>query len=177
MTLNPISNCRALPFLCLFTAALLSMSTLAGCSSSQMANLDPQVVPDEFELTLSQYTTEGKHTYFTLNPEGELAFAGGRAAVLRNASPVFTLTPAQRLEVWSLIINSDMLKTKNQLFKSPEETAYDVTIDAGKSFRSKSFHVTDEKIPPAVIQLHDRLFSWQADVRYKAPVPTADPKD
>lgn len=151
---------------------ICSLVLLTGCASNRFADLDPQTVPTGFNLTLSTYSTDGKRTYFKVAHDGELSFGGGRDALHGGAQPVLTLNSQQRQEIWALIVNSDMLNTPNQMFKSPEKVAYDATIDAGKSFNSRSFHVTDESIPPALIQLHDRLFQWQADVRYKAIAPT-----
>lgn len=148
---------------------LLVMST--GCSNARFASLDPQVVPSGFELTIGMYDTKGKHTYMTLDDQGELSFAGGRAAIMRQPYPVITLTPAQRQEVWSQIVTSKMLTTKNQMFKSPKNVAYDVEVDPGKSFNSRSFHVVDEAVPPAVIKLHDYLFEIQAAEQYKPQLP------
>lgn len=154
--------------------ALVFLLTFTGCSSAPLASLDPQVIQPGFKLTISSYNTQGKYTYFTLDPDGKLSFAGGRAAARRDAAPVTTLSDAQRHEIWSLVVTSGMLKTKSQLFKTPKEVAYDVEIDPGKSFGHKSFHVTDQSVPPAVIKLHDLLFSYQADVRYNAHLPAAD---
>lgn len=161
------------PFLGLFIVLL----SFAGCNNaSKYTSLDPQTVPQKFELTISAYFTTGKHTYMTLDRDGLLSYAGGKAALFREPKPIITLTPAQRQKVWSLIVTSNMLNTKNQLFKSPKEMAYDVEIDPGKSFTSKSFHITDQSIPPAVIQLHDMLFNLQADEQYKPQLPDPQKK-
>lgn len=153
------------------TIALFLLAMSAGCSSSRYTSLDPQVVPAGFEMTIGMYDTQGKHTYMVLDDKGELSFAGGKAAILRQPYYVLTLTAAQRQDVWSQIISSNMLTTKNQMFKSPNTVAYDVEIDPGKSFGSRSFHVVDAAVPPAVIKLHDQLFKLQGTEQYKPNLP------
>ena len=175
MTTTRIKHTSPVQLACLMLASCFILQSI-GCASSSYADLDPKVVPPGFELTLGTYSTDGKRTYFELAADGELSFAGGKAAVIRNAQPVLTLSLSEHLEVWALVVNNNLLSTKNQMFKSPKKVAYDISIDAGKSFRSRSFHVTDDNIPPAAIQLHDRMFGWQADVRYKETLPAEAPK-
>lgn len=180
MNLKPYHRCpkqyasgSVISYLGLFILLL----SIAGCNNaSKYASLDSQAMPKKFELTISSYFTAGKHTYMTLDQDGLLSYAGGKAAIFRETKPIITLTHAQRQKVWSLIVDSKMLNTKNQLFKSPKEVAYDVEIDLGKSFSSKSFHVTDQSIPPAVVQLHDMLFNLQADEQYKPQLPRSQKK-
>lgn len=152
------------------TILLPALAFFTGCASST-ANLSPQIVQPGFELSIAMYTTAGKHTYMTLDPDGQLSFAGGKDASLRQTKPITTLSDEQIAQVWQLVVSSDMIQTKNQLFKSPETIAFDVQIDPGQGYSSKSFHVVDDAIPASVHKLQDMLFEWQAAVNYRPMLP------
>lgn len=170
--LNPAARLRSIVRLPISLAiALFLLGMTSGCSNARYTSLDPQVVPARFELTIGMYDTQGKHTYMVVDDQGALSFAGGKAAITREPHYVLTLTPAQRQDIWSQIITSNMLATKNQMFKSPKKVAYDVEIDPGKSFNSRTFHVTDDAVPPSVVKLHDQLFELQAAVQYRPQLP------
>jgi hypothetical protein len=154
---------------------LLALPGLAGCRSASTVEYSASVVPEDFSLSIYRRLTDGRHTYLTLSPEGELSYGPGRAALSRVATPVLTLSPAQRQQVWALIVNHHLLQTPDQGYKTAHQVAYEVTIDTSKSLSPVSFHVVDESVPPALARLQDKLFKWQANVSYKAYLPATEP--
>lgn len=157
---------------CLF--ALIALFTLlTGCGTPKTSDFSADNVPEDFAVSVYRHLEGGKHTYLTLNPDGQLAFAGGRPAIMRQTTPVMTLTPQQRQEVWALILNNDLLGLKGQGFRAMENAAYEVEIKTGKGFNKKDFRLVDEHITQGVKDLHDKLFDLQADERYR-PMETRE---
>lgn len=159
-----------LPVLLALTALLL---VLPGCGTPKTSDFSADEVPENFAVSVYRHLEGGKHTYLTLSPTGELAFAGGRPAIMRQTTPVMTLTPQQRQEVWALILRNDLLGLKGQGFRSMEHAAYEVEIKTGKGFNKKDFRVVDEHVTQGVKDLHDKLFDLQADERYR-PMQTQE---
>jgi len=145
-----------------FVAALTAF--FAGCKAPPAESGSP--VPQGLSLTLRGDTVDGRHTYFELKSDGAFSYGGGRAGVLNNATPVSTLTAAQRQEIWNVITGYHLFEAKSFPFASSERVSFRVKLRRNGS--THEFRAIDDKVP-GVQELHDLLFKYQAAVRYKVP--------
>jgi len=166
--MRPFSLDTTPPLACRLLIGLLLAITLliTGCASHKSDAFSASQVPPGFGLKVYRHLEGSRHTYFILTPQGELRFAGGRPALMRIASPVMTLTPAQRQELWAIVIEHKLLDVKGQGFATGKQATYEVEISTGKTLGDKDFRVVDDRIPQGVKLLHDKLFDYQAQYRY-----------
>lgn len=143
---------------------LLLTLALTGCASAPKAASDGS---PSLALELFTRSTDFRYTWFTLDPAGQLSFAGGRDAGLREGKPVKTLSPQERDELWSIIRRHDLLHAKGAgLFKEGEKITYELNLKTGEG--NRELRAIDDQLP-GVAELHDALFRMQASVRYNLP--------
>lgn len=167
---------RMRPFF--MAAGLLLTLMLVGCSTGRSSAPDAASVPPDLSVKVYRHLEGSRHTYLVVNAKSELSFGGGRQAVLRTAAPVGPLTQAQMQEIWSIIVEHKLLDVKNQSsFSSGKHTTFDVQIKTDKGFSKKEFRVMDEQVPKGVRLLHDKLFEYQAQQRYRQVAPASTPHE
>jgi|GEM_PF-3556980 len=155
---------------------LLLSLMIAGCSAPRSSALSINDVPTDLSVKVYRHLEGSRHTYLVMSPKGQLSFGGGRQAVLKTAAPVGPLTPEQRQEIWNIIVEHKLLDVKNQsAFSTGKHTTYDVEIKTDKGFGKKEFRVMDNNVPTGVKLLHDKLFEFQAQQRYRNEAPAAVP--
>ncbi len=134
-----------------FALLLALLLGVAGCSSPKAQA--PAVTPDDptpvahpqpLELSLYATSTQGRHVYYVVGPDGVLSFGGGRNAHVRAADPIARLTNAQRNELWQVIDRYDLLEARGELFAKAQQVRYDVAIRAGGE--RHSFNTVDQNV-------------------------------
>lgn len=151
----------------LLLAAVLVCLSQVGCKSLSAVTPPPGVAA--IDLKLQCLTTDKRYTYFELKPDGSLAFAGGFDAINRNAGKVMTLSADQLKKVQSLIQDTNLLTArapKNQSRKASQTAHYELSLSVDG--KHNSLTVNDDNLP-AVVKLHDMLFTLQAAKRYNLP--------
>jgi hypothetical protein len=139
----------------------LAAAALAACAADRPGSDAPR-----FSLTLRAVSTDLRYTYFELDRKGNLAFGGGKNAVISSAKPVITLTDDQRREVWQIIAAGNLLDAPSKPFAKGERVTYDLSITREGMALGRNVHNIDDNVP-AIKQLHDYLFGIQAEKRYK----------
>ncbi len=147
--------------LCLATA-LLSF----GCTSSSK----PLGEDERVSLTLWSASDDRRFTYLEVSPLGELSFSGGQEAARREALPVLTLTSEQLARVRSILDTHGLYHLSSPGWDKKDKVRYELRLRrtglAGRTLR------TGDDRTPGVRDLHDYLFSLQAEKRYRVPLPS-----
>jgi ABC-type Zn uptake system ZnuABC Zn-binding protein ZnuA len=146
---------------------VLVMLFLGGCKT--LSTVTPPTGVAAITLKLQCLTTDKRYTYFELQPDGALSFAGGFNAINRNAQQVMILSPDQLKQVQQLIETTALLTAKapkNQDRKSSQTAHYELSLNVDG--KHNSIAVNDDNLP-ALGQLHEMLFTMQAQARYNLP--------
>lgn len=153
----------AIPF-CprLLCAILLACFSLSACSGPAIEASDTP--PETFALSLYTRTATQRLTYFEITRSGDLYYAGGRAALQREGELVTKITPQQKQEIWSILIQGKLHEAgAGPLFPEARDTNYDLAFNTG-GFDHIVRSVDNDL--PALKTLHDYLFKIQATLRY-----------
>lgn len=140
---------------------LSGLICLAGCALSGSA--DQSQDGCDLRIVLSAKSLDLRYTYFILEKDGQLLFGGGRDAAHRIAHPVTVLSPAQKDELRQIIDEHHLLADERIVRQDPQQIRYEAKI-AGGGLR-RSIRCVDDQVP-GVKALHDKLFQFQAQVRY-----------
>ncbi len=150
-------------------AWLMMMCSAVMCVSCAGPTIEATANPPAvFALTLFTRTTTQRLTYFELSRRSELRYAGGLAALRREGELVTTLTPQQKQELWTLLIDGGLHEAgAGPLFPEAKEVFYDLALNTG-GFDHIVRSVDDDH--PGLKKVHDYLFKLQAQIRYNHPI-------
>lgn len=152
-----ISMMRVFRLVCTVLAAGL----IGGCSGT--AHRDPTRLPEPFELHVAAQTTTGRHTAFTLEPDGRLLFAGGTDAMIKAFNEAGSLSEDQRLKLWATILSDNLLEASGSLFPPKfNQGRYRFEVRAGRY--SNRLTTADDQTP-GVVAVHDMLLQWHRQRR------------
>ncbi len=143
---------------------LLSIPLLgtAGCQASKAGSA--VMLPTPFAIEMTVKHADRRYKYYRLDRDGDLHFGGGVNARAGAAEHAGELDRDQRMALWDLVRRNDLLLTENAWFEDAEEVTYDVSIRAGG--KRHHFRAVDDRAP-GLKELDDRLFEYQADLRYE----------
>ena len=137
----------------------LAVPMLVGCAT---APVDSDV---SLRLSLRARTTDRRSSYFELSGDGQLAFAGGRHAMIGSARPVTTLTVDQLQQVRDIVAHHRLFEARRHPTGQPKRVTYELALRT-KGHRRRIRCVDDDV--PGVESLHQLLFQIQADARYRS---------
>ncbi len=141
-------------------ASLLLLAPL-GCAKPGVDASSP--MPQSFALEMYRRGPNQQHTYFVLKPNGDLSFAGGRAAVGRTDRRVGRLKDEQRQQLWDIVRSQGVTTAPDRAFVKPKAYLYNVTIE-GDGW-SRSFQSVDNDCP-GLESLHTALMKLHAERAY-----------
>lgn len=170
--LAPPKESSMKPTRCFQVLSIIALALVTGCTGTRTSDdktsapvrLNETARPEHLSVKVHSASRDGRYTYMELTAKGELRYSGGRDAAQWNAKPVTTLTDAQIDAVWAIISRHNLTKAPDKMFGKAERITYQVSISTGGL--SKNFRCMDDKVT-GVKELHDLLFEYQADVRYK----------
>lgn len=154
---------RLIRFAILSAFAVIGLSLL-GCGASRA--IDAATPPEHLTLQLRMAGKDNKYTYFELDRDGQLSFGGGRMAMMRGSKPVTTLSAEQLQAVWDVIRKHKLLEAGSELFPDIEEVRWDLLIRTDSILLGRTIRSSDDTVP-GIKELHDLLFEFQAEVRYR----------
>ncbi len=140
---------------------LCELICVAGCASSEPVGQYHD--GSDLRITLLAKSLGRRYTYFKLEKDDQLLFGGGRDAVQHIARPVTVLTPAQKEQIWQIINEHHLLVDRHIERQEPQRVSYQAKLAEGE--RRWSFRCVDDQVP-GVKALHDKLFQFQAQIRY-----------
>jgi len=123
----------------------------------------PHAVPVDFAIKLHRATASGQVTYFEIDRDRTLRYAGGADAVGHVSHPVTTLSTEQSGQVWRIVREHKLHHALNQPFTQAESTTYYFTLNYGG--RARTIRSVDDKTA-GLEALHDLLFGIQMGARY-----------
>ena len=138
-------------------------SVLSGCASKPVTEGGPDVLPLPFALEMRKVSADHRMTYYVLDADGMLHFGGGRHVGIRNAKQLGKISDAQRMQLWQLTRQHDLLNASGQMFSEATEATYEVKVEAG-SHRNRLRSVDDRV--PGLDRLEAALFEMQAELNY-----------
>ncbi len=144
---------------------------LSACASSSAtagkAKVDTN--PRNLTLELSRSTTDRRYTAFQLQSDGSFLFAGGNAARQGVVEPVGQLTSAEIEELIARAQHHGWFNAPSARWGDKPTRSEDRLTIRLPGAGSASLRVIDGSVA-GVDELHDLLFGWQAQRRYRLPV-------
>lgn len=146
------------------TLFVLLMLMLVSCASQSAGPADSK--GRRIDLELKTQMSDHRYTYFEIK-RGMLNYGGGRDGAQMEAAPVLQLSTEQLDAIWAIIDRYDLMNAKGSFMGKGETATYDLTLNDGRML-SQTIHAIDDKVP-GLKELHQLLFDYQANVRYRIP--------
>jgi len=147
--------------------ALLLLAAITCAPAACQPTSKPLGPSDRLSLRLRSVSDDHRYTYFELDSQGRLSYAGGEQAARREAGPVMTLTADQLQHVRQIVRRHNLLSVPSPDVKKHDHIKYELYLKS-EGWRGRTLHATDDTLP-GVRELHDYLFSLQAEKRYHIP--------
>ena len=142
----------------------------SGCRVTPVSD----TMPEQFTLSLVTSTTTQQFTYFHLDADDTLHFAGGRDAFMRNGKPLLKITAAQRQALWDLIIKHNLHNADGEFFPSAERVKYEFTLGGGGVLSlDRKYSAADGDVP-GLADLQQHLMALRSSVKLDSPLPGPD---
>ncbi|MEX2215235.1 MAG: hypothetical protein WD768_13970 [Phycisphaeraceae bacterium] len=140
-----------------------------GCQSSNISD----TMPAHYTLALTTAGANQQFTFFKLDADDVLHFAGGRDVITRATKPLLKVTPLQREALWNLVVRYGLHKAKGELFLTDGKVKYELTIKTGSMFANQKLNAADNEVP-GLAELHQYLMAVRAGVKLDSPLPGPD---
>ena len=120
--------------------------TTAGCVlGPPTIDGDRLVQPYPFELRVFLARKSGQAARYRLDRTGEFHFAGGADALVSNLEAVGKLNDKQRMQLWHLVMDHQLLDAPGVLLVRPQKVRFNVEITAGHA--KHAFNTIDDRVP------------------------------